>query len=49
MITYRKVTAEGCGRLILYGATMANSLYKNFGFEDCAGYMTYVPPAENRR
>ncbi|MCL1787649.1 MAG: GNAT family N-acetyltransferase [Defluviitaleaceae bacterium] len=45
-LTMKEAVAQGCGRLVLYGTPMANTMYKKLGFEDCAGYMTYVPPAE---
>ncbi|MCL2287169.1 MAG: GNAT family N-acetyltransferase [Firmicutes bacterium] len=40
-LTVEEAFAQGCGRIVLYKTGMGNGIYKNFGFEDSNGYMTY--------
>jgi len=42
-LTVKEAIAQGCGRIVLYKTDMAENIYKNFGFEDADGYMTYCP------
>jgi len=43
-LTVTDAIAYGCGRIVLYKTGMGENIYKNFGFEDSSGYMTYCPP-----
>ena len=39
-LTLDEAKLQKCGRIVLYGTTMANPLYTQFGFQDSHGYMT---------
>ena len=42
-LTVLEAEAHGCERIVLYKTSMAENIYKNYGFEDSIGYMTFKP------
>jgi len=45
-LTVEEAKVRGCGRIVLYKTGMAENIYKQFGFDDSHGYMTYCPSYE---